>query len=121
MKCKVTVVRGTLLAVMLWALLAPLGGQSRYPTVSPGQEIRVNGVLIYHGGKEATMGLTADDLEQLIYGVDEIPDYTVVPNPDNGNHTVINLDAGSEKKPVKWLEEFHYPSNEQEHQTNPHH
>jgi len=71
--------------------------------VSPGQEIRVNGVLIHHWGKEATMGLTADDLEQLVYGVDEIPGYTVVPNPDNGNHTVIHLDGGGEKKPVKWL------------------
>ncbi len=102
MRCKMTVVKGILLVVILVGLV-PLFGQSLYPPVSPGQEVRVKGVLIHHWGKEATMGLTADDLEQLTYGVDEILGYTVVPNPDNGNHTVINLDGGGETKPAKWL------------------
>ncbi len=92
----VTVVGILLISVSLVA-------QVFYPSVVPGEKRLINGVLIENNGKEATMGLTADDLEQLIYGVNEIPGYTVVPNPYNQNHTIIDLDAGGSRKPVKWL------------------
>lgn len=49
------------------------------------------------------MGLTADDLEQFTYGLEEIAGYIVVPSPHSHNHTIIDLDAGGSTKPVKWL------------------
>lgn len=66
--------------------------QRKYPEVKPGEEQRVNGVWISRGSG-VSMGLTADDMESLIYGTDEIPGLTCVPNPYNHNHTVIILDG----------------------------
>ena len=90
----VLVLVGTLL------ILAVLFSQTLYPPIRPGESVRINGVLIEDYGTKARTELTADDMEQLIYSVNEIPGYVVVPNPDNGNHTVIYLNGGSSGK---WL------------------
>ncbi len=69
-------------------------GQPQYPLLQPGQSIQVGGVYIVRG--KFPFGLTAQDMEDLIYGVEEIPGFISVPNPYNGNHTNICLDGEAE-------------------------
>ncbi|MCS7265051.1 MAG: copper amine oxidase N-terminal domain-containing protein [Armatimonadetes bacterium] len=66
------------------------------------KEWRVDGILVRDSGTVRSLGLTVDDMENLTYGVDEIPDHECRPNPYNGNHTIIGLN-GNGDKPTGWL------------------
>jgi hypothetical protein len=87
------------------ALLAArlVSSQSPYPNLAPGQEVFVEGKFLIERGSKATMNITTDDLEQLTYGLDEIPGWIVFPPPREvisktlgrdvqGVHTIIRLD-----------------------------
>jgi len=77
--------------------------QSPYPNLAPGQEVFAEGKFLIERGSKGTMNITADDLEQLTYGLDEIPGWIVFPPPREiisktlgrdvqGVHTIIRLD-----------------------------
>lgn len=97
-----TFVNGAI-SVMIGIVLVSILSSNQPLQVLPGEQKMFDGVLIENHGKEATMKLNADDLEQLIYREDEIPCYTVIPTETTGAHTVIDLNAGGEERPVTWL------------------
>jgi len=81
---------------ILVALVCFVWSQIQYPSLKslkPGQEVKSNGVYIIRGNAERSLGLTIQDMEDLIYGVEEIPSFAPVPNPYNGNHTNIFIDG----------------------------
>ncbi|MEM2368571.1 MAG: stalk domain-containing protein [Candidatus Bathyarchaeia archaeon] len=94
MRCKKFFVFSIISFAVTSLVVFNLFSQSLYQPVKPGESVWVNGVLIEDYGEKVRMELTVDDMEQLIYGVNEIPGYIVVPNPDNSNHTVIVLNGG---------------------------
>ncbi len=86
-----------------WALILLLGGLTGLmASQSREREWRINGTLIRDSGIVRSLGLSAEDMESLIYSADEIPGYECRPNPYNGIHTVIGLN-GNGDKPSGWL------------------
>ncbi len=86
----------------LWAMLT-LGGLIGLMASQPKvREWRIGGILVRDSGVVRSLGLTVDDMENLTYGTDEIPDHECRPNPYNGNHTIIGLN-GNGDKPTGWL------------------
>jgi hypothetical protein len=90
---------------MLAILLASglLFSQPPYPKLAPGQRNFVEGQFLIERGSRGTMDITADDLEQLTYGIEEIPGWVAFPPTEDvlekigglrtkGVHTIIRLD-----------------------------
>jgi hypothetical protein len=75
-----------------------------YPSVEllkPQHTVIVDGHFLLRRGSQRTMGLRPEDLEQLIYDLEEIPGWITAPPPESmhkkiyglqGVHTIINLD-----------------------------
>ena len=94
--------------VIAFVLFLSIGGillsQSRYPSsLKEWERVYVDGeFLVERHGVGGTMGITADDLEQLTYGLKEIPGWLAAPPPGGpvsplhrgkkGVHTIIRLD-----------------------------
>ena len=94
---------GLAFMVAILSALGVLFSQSPYPQLAPGQKVFVEGQFLIERGRMGTMGITADDLEQLIYGIEEIPGWIAFPPPEDvivkglglrvkGVHTIIRLD-----------------------------
>lgn len=98
-----TFFNGTVLVIVGIVLVSILSSNQPHLQVLPGERKMVDGLLIENHGKEATLGLNVDDLEQLTYGIDEIPSYVVISTETTGAHTVIDLDAGGNERPVTRL------------------
>jgi hypothetical protein len=96
---------GVALMLAIPLALGLLFSQPPYPKLAPGQKIFVEGQFLIERGSKGTMDITADDLEQLTYGIEEIPGWIVFPPPEDviekgrglrvkGVHTIIRLEAG---------------------------
>ncbi len=83
--------RWLLIVLVLGGLAGLMASQSKE------REWRINGTLIRDNGVVRSLGLSAKDMESLIYSADEIPGYECRPNPYNGIHTVIGLNSNGDK------------------------
>jgi hypothetical protein len=84
----------TVLASLLMAWLYLVGQTISVP---PGTEVRQGGILARNKGTVRSLGLTAQDMLDLIYAEDEIPGFDCVPHPLTGHHTVIDLDIWGDR------------------------
>jgi hypothetical protein len=74
-------------------------GTGQPPKVLPGEryptgEAKANGYHVINRGTLRTLGLTIEEMDSLIYEVDELPGFEVLPNKHTGNHTCIWVDLG---------------------------
>jgi hypothetical protein len=84
----------TVLASLLMAWLYLVGQTISVP---PDTEVRQGGILARNKGTVRSLGLTAQDMLDLIYAEDEIPGFDCVPHPLTGHHTVIDLDIWGDR------------------------
>jgi len=88
-----------LFALLLVSLGLLIMGLGQVPQM---REWRIDGILVRDNGTLRSLGLTAEDMESLIYRIDEIPGFECRPNPFNDLHTIIGLN-GNGDKPRGWL------------------